>query len=309
LIRFPGRLGCEDEENSPRLSKAAFRLGEDMREAEAPGKTPLSRTALEELYERHHRPENLHPDPLVFARGYEDPLEGEVAGLVAAAFAYGRVEAIMGVLERIFRVLRPLPRTALGRMRLPELADAFRDFYYRFQKEQDLVLFLHLLARTLDRHGSLAALFRRTDRGTDIKEGLVAFSEELLAADPRPLLSGRHVPERHPVRYLVTSPAKGGASKRLCLFLRWMCRKDCLDPGYWEGLVPPSRLVVPLDTHVAQVSRELGLTGRSAADWRTALEVTAALRRYDPNDPVRYDFSLFRFGLEKSASSRRRRPA
>lgn len=270
---------------------------------------PPPKEFLEELYRQHHRLEKLDPDPLVFARDFADPRDGEIAGLTAAAFAYGRVEAIMDALGRIFGVLSPGPRAFLERVAPSELRELTRGFYYRFQKEQDLALFLLLLARTLERFGSLSALFRSGDDGRDVASGLAALAHGILSADPRPLLRSRSLPERHPVRHLLTSPERGGAAKRLCLFLRWMCRRDCLDPGYWEGLVDPARLVVPLDTHVARVSRELALAHRKAVDWRTACEITASLRTYDPTDPVRYDFSLFRYGLGGAGGARLSRGA
>ncbi|MBI5443400.1 MAG: TIGR02757 family protein [Deltaproteobacteria bacterium] len=259
--------------------------------------SPPPKEFLEELYRRHHRLENLAPDPLLFARGFADIRDGEVAGLVAAAFAYGRVEAIMAALGRIFELFRERPRAFLERASPSDLLERSRGFYYRFQKDRDLAVFLLLLARAVERFGSLVELFRRGDQGGGIGPALAAFADGILSGDPRPLLRTRSLPADHPVRHLLSSPAKGGAAKRLCLFLRWMCRKDCLDPGYWQGAVDPARLAVPLDTHVARVGRELALTRRSAADWRTACEITAALRAYDPADPVRYDFSLFRYGM------------
>ena len=83
-----------------------------------------------------------------------------------------------------------------------------------------------------------------------------------------------------------------------------MCRKDELDPGYWQGAVDPARLVIPVDTHVASVSRSLGLTGRKTADWKMALEITSRLREFDPQDPVRFDFSLFRHGVALKSGAR-----
>ena len=261
-----------------------------------PDRAP-TREEIEALYRRHHRPENLHPDPLVFARGYGDPLDGEVAGLVAAALAYGRVEKIMGALEEVFAHLGTEPRRAVLCVRPGEWLERLEGFSYRFHKGRDVALLFLLLGRTLERWGSLAALFEARDPGGDIREALAGLADEILAADPRPLLRARAVPRGHPVRHLVAGPGRGGAAKRLCLFLRWMVRRDALDPGYWHGRVDPARLVVPLDTHVARVGRDLGFTSRRAADWRTAREITEALRAYDPADPVRFDFSLFRFGM------------
>lgn len=268
-----------------------------------PGRAPTP-DELEALYRRHHRPENLYPDPLVFARGYADPLDGEVAGLVAAALAYGRVERIMEALEQVFAHLGAEPRRAVLSVGPGEWLERLGGFAYRFHKGLDVAVLLLLLRRTLERWGSLAALFHARDPGGDIREALAGLAGEILAADPRPLLQTRAVPRGHPVRHLVAGPGRGGAAKRLCLFLRWMVRRDALDPGYWHGRIDPARLVVPLDTHVAQVGRDLGFTRRRSADWRTAREITEALRAYDPADPVRFDFSLFRFGMGRGGAPR-----
>lgn len=254
---------------------------------------------LEGLYAEHHRLGKLHPDPLVFARRFEEAEHGEVAGLAAAALAYGQVNQIMATLETVSAVLGPQPRKFLERSAAADLQEATRGFAYRFHKERDLALLLHLVTQALGRFGSLREAFLADDPGGPIGAALTAFAEKLLSGDARPILTTRDVPAGHPVRHFLPSPARGGAAKRLCLYLRWMVRKDELDPGFWHGAVDPARLVVPLDTHVARVGRELGLTARRTADWKTASEITDSLRRYDPRDPVRYDFSLFRYGMGK----------
>ncbi len=256
-----------------------------------------TRAELERLYQLHHRPENLHPDPLVMARGFGDAGDGEVAGLVAAALAYGRVDKILEALEAVFAVLGPRPRSEVLRGDPDRWARELRGFVYRFHRGRDVAALLVLVRRALERWGSLRALFREGDDGGPIGPVLARFCSALLAGDPRPALPGRTVPPGHPVRHLLASPERGGAAKRLCLFLRWMVRRDALDPGYWWGAVDPARLVVPLDTHVARVGRRLGFTRRKGADWKTACEITGALRAYDPLDPVRFDFCLFRYGM------------
>ena len=95
---------------------------------------------------------------------------------------------------------------------------------------------------------------------------------------------------------LLCHPAAGSACKRLNLYLRWMVRRDDVDPGGWTG-VSPARLVVPLDVHMHRIGRALGLTESRYANLRTALEMTAAFRRIAPEDPVRYDFALTRLGI------------
>ncbi|MBI5015071.1 MAG: TIGR02757 family protein [Deltaproteobacteria bacterium] len=267
---------------------------------------PVSTELLERLYRSHHHLENLAPDPLVYARGFADPEEGEVAGLLAAAFAYGQVGKILEALGRVFAALGPRPLMAVRTADLREISTALEGFTYRFHKMQDVVLFVHLLRQALDRWGTLSALFAAGDAAPEMGPALTAFADAVLSGDARPVLRTRAVPLKHPVRFFLASPARGGAAKRLCLFLRWMVRRDAIDPGYWQGRIDPARLVVPLDTHVARVAAQLGLSKRKTADWRTAVEITETLRRHDPIDPVRYDFSLFRHGMD---ASRRKKTA
>jgi uncharacterized protein (TIGR02757 family) len=121
-----------------------------------------------------------------------------------------------------------------------------------------------------------------------------------------PLLRGRGPAG---LRHLLPDAAGPGAAKRWNLFLRWMVRgPDAIDLGAWRG-VPRSALLVPLDTHVMRVSRCLGLTRRADATWRTAEEITAALRLVDPEDPVRFDFALCHLGMSGACPARSSREA
>jgi len=110
-------------------------------------------------------------------------------------------------------------------------------------------------------------------------------------------------PRRQSVQYLLSEPRNGSAAKRMCLYLRWMVRDTYPDIGVWNSF-PKSALVIPLDTHVARIGRLLGLTGRRSSDWLTALEITDALKRLDPEDPLRYDYPLSHLGIDGSCLGR-----
>jgi uncharacterized protein (TIGR02757 family) len=116
------------------------------------------------------------------------------------------------------------------------------------------------------------------------------FSAGAREVDLRPAY-GRHVPAAPGVYYFFSRPSSGGACKRINLFLRWMVRRDGVDPGGWSS-VSPAQLVVPLDTHTIRVGQCLALTRRRSPGWKMAVEITDGLRAFDPDDPVRYDFSL-----------------
>jgi uncharacterized protein (TIGR02757 family) len=143
----------------------------------------------------------------------------------------------------------------------------------------------------LEEHGSLEQSFAAglTPEAPDVGPALELFSERARATPLGPAY-GR-VPRRPGVFYFFARPSTGAACKRLNLFLRWMVRRDAIDPGGWT-LVAPRQLVVPLDTHTIRTGQCLALTRRATPGWLMAAEVTASLRRIDPDDPVRYDFAL-----------------
>src|SRR5262249_7501445 len=128
----------------------------------------------------------------------------------------------------------------------------------------------------------------------DLASSLDSFSSRAMALDLKAAY-GR-VPTRPGVSYFFPRPSKGSACKRMNLFLRWMIRHDALDLGVWTP-VPPSKLLVPLDTHVIRVGRCLQLTTYQSPGWKMASDITASLARIDAADPVRYDFSLCHLGM------------
>lgn len=231
---------------------------------------------------------------------YRDPLDREIAGIIAAAFAYGSVVLIFRAVEKILGEMGGSPRAYLQRFEPARERARFRGFRHRFHGGRDVALLLSLLAQAIDEHGSLGALFAKgySDADADVGPALARFVETILAGNPRPFYPSGRLPQPHPVRFLLSSPEDGSACKRMLLFLRWMIRPDDgLDVGAWSHLVPASKLLIPLDTHTFRICRYLGFTARNANDWRAAEECTAVLRTLDPADPVRYDFALCRLGI------------
>jgi uncharacterized protein (TIGR02757 family) len=243
----------------------------------------------------------LSPDPLETVRRYDDPLDREVAGLVAAAFAYGRADIIVRSVTTILERMGPSPHGYLARELAPAEAHVrFRGFSHRFHKTRDLVALLTCLAGAIRKHGSLGGLFASVHdaRDRDVRASLARFASAIHShASPRAPRS---------LRFLVSSPADGSACKRMNLYLRWMVRRISPDLGQWT-FVDPSQLVIPLDTHVHRISTFLGLNHRKAADWKTARALTDVLATFDPADPVRYDFAICRLGVLDRCSTRRRK--
>lgn len=242
-------------------------------------------TSLCKLYEKYNHREFVHPDPLEFLYRYDDPADREVVGLIASCLAYGSVHQILktvaSVLERM-----PAPHDYLETATERSLVNTFHDFKYRFTTGRELATMLLSVKLTRERFGSLHRCFSRgfkEDHDTVIP-ALCAFVEELSSSFPEK------------PRSLLPSPAAGSACKRLNLFLRWMVRRDEVDPGGWDH-VPPAKLIVPLDVHMHRISLQLGLTRRKQANLKAACDITAAFRAIEPDDPVRYDFSITRLGI------------
>lgn len=254
---------------------------------------------LEALY-RAYGPETAPQDPIFFLSRYHDREDQEAVGWIASAFAYGRVETILGNVARILALLGPRPAQTIAGIRDFRAfgRDALSGFRHRFHGGEDAAALLFVIARAREEAGSLQAFFEGALRSEDRDVGnlLDRVVRRIGRFDFRPALGRREIPAGSPVRFFFPNPAEGSACKRWNLYLRWMVRKDALDLGLWTG-IPTDKLIIPTDTHIHLVSRRLRLTRRRSADWRTACEITDRLKRFDPVDPVRFDYALCRIGI------------
>ncbi len=266
------------------------------------------RPLLDALCAGMDRSARIAADPVEFPRGYPDAADAEVAGLVAVSLAYGRADVFKPAVARVLAAMGPSPAGFAEAFAAAPDRAAFDGFLYRFNRPADVAALVAAAGHLRRQHGGLgrrfAALFREERGGpTALRPALARLAEELRRAPQvAPLLRGRGA---RGLRHLLPDPAGPGASKRWNLYLRWMVRgPDGVDLGLWNE-VPASALVVPLDTHLHRVARALGLTARRDASWRTAEEITASLRRIDPEDPVRYDFALCHLGMSGLCPARR----
>ncbi len=254
------------------------------------GNEPLG-LRLERLYSVCNDPRYIHPDPLETILPFQRIEDREIAALLASALAYGRVNQILKSIRSILAVMQFSPRAYLLNSPPEQFECDFSGFKHRFHTGTDLALLCRGARRAIERYGSLEQCFLSGFSTADrtVLPAAEHFTEELC----------RFFPDGEST--LLPSPKRGSACKRLHLMLRWLVRKDPVDPGGWNS-VPASRLIVPLDTHMHRLARELGLTARRAADRKTAEEVTYAFSLWCPEDPVRYDFSLTRFGIHPDFS-------
>jgi uncharacterized protein (TIGR02757 family) len=248
------------------------------------------KTLLEQVYRRYHHRRFVDPDPLVFLYRYPAAADREIAGLVAASLAYGRVQQIMSSVDRVLAVMEPGPRPYLEKASRHQIRRNLSGFIHRFADDQAMASLLWGIRGVIRRYGSIENAFQ-------------AFSESGGTSSILTPLAGL-VGELHRfgsggAGHLLARPERGSACKRLHLYLRWMVRRDKVDPGGWTQ-IEPSALMIPLDVHMFRISRELGFTRRRQADGKAVLETTAGFRRLVPDDPARYDFSLTRMGIRST---------
>lgn len=220
------------------------------------------------------------PDPLMIARRYND----ENIALACAFFAYGSAVAIVKFLERLDFSLLERDDS--------QIISECKPLYYRFQNGEDCAQFMITLKRLREEGGAYSA-FKPGYVENGIIGGLNSLIERLYALNPY-----RSSGYTFLIGKKITNVAKTSAMKRWMMYLRWMVRNGELDMGLWAE-VRAAELIMPLDTHTFNVSHRLGLLQRSQCDLRAAIELTATLRRFDPDDPVKYDFALYRLGQEK----------
>ncbi|HDO22758.1 MAG TPA: TIGR02757 family protein [Nitrospirae bacterium] len=216
----------------------------------------------------------------------------EVAAFISALFAYGKVDIFKSFLEKVFLQMGNSPYSFVMEFSRSKDSRRFRGLRYRFNDEKDLVILILSLKKVMTDHDSLGNTFRAfyENSAGDTRMALTGLADIFLRYAGQSGIKGKGF------GYLVPSPAKGSACKRLNMFLRWMVRDSDIDFGLWKG-IPEKRLIIPLDTHIARIAGCLGLTGRKTPDWNMAAEVTESLKRLNPEDPLRYDFALCHQGI------------
>ncbi|HEX2956741.1 MAG TPA: TIGR02757 family protein [Chitinispirillaceae bacterium] len=233
-------------------------------------------------------------DPLICVRKIQGSLNREVGALIASVISYGRVEIIIKNCESLFSVMEWRPADFVLSTSGKMVRKLFTGFKHRFTDSNDIVTLIDVLRVILDEFGSVEHFFCTgiAVQEQPFKESIVSFTKKMKK------IAGKNVSySGKGFDYLFPSPDSGSACKRINMFMRWVVRNDDgIDLGLWKK-VSPSQLIMPVDTHVAEQSRLLGLTERTNADWKMAEELTRRFRKIDSEDPVKFDFSLCRAGM------------
>ncbi len=253
----------------------------------------MKRKKIEELYHTYHSPEYLTSDPLLVVHRFRNSSTLPEVALLAALLSYGRVPQIIKAIETVLQLTDNLSQDFFESATDDEIIHSLSDFKYRFHTGKDIALLLIKLKEIRFEFGSLTeftkTIWNSSQNGEELFENFTqAFKKE----------DTQHS-DIHEASFdwLFPSPSKGSPCKRVAMYFRWMVREnDGIDFGVWT-FIPTSELTIPVDTHVARVSKELGLTSRKSTSWKMAREITENLQKLSKNDPVKYDFSLCRAGM------------
>jgi uncharacterized protein (TIGR02757 family) len=246
---------------------------------------------LEAKADLFNRPSFIENDPICIPHAYQKKQDIEISGLLAAVLAWGQRKTIINKCREFFAMMDHAPHDFILHHSEDELKP-FENFRHRTFNGTDALYFIEYLHHFYQQHDSLEVAFADglTPGDEDTRSALVHFHRTFFSLPFAPQRTRKHI----------ATPERNSACKRLNMYLRWMVRHDNrgVDFGLWNR-ISPAQLVCPCDLHVDRVARRLGLISRKQTDWQTATELTANLRQFDPQDPVRYDFALFGLGIEE----------
>jgi uncharacterized protein (TIGR02757 family) len=245
---------------------------------------------LDRKVEEYNRPSFITLDPVSIPHMFSKKQDIEITGFFASAFAWGNRTTIINKCRELISLMDNCPHEFIIHHRPKELK-RFEGFCHRTFNTTDLLYFISFLQHHYTQYESLEDAFI-VDDGDEASEPI----ERSLNYFNTYFFSLEHVPPR--TRKHIAAPSKNSGCKRLNMFLRWMVRDDDkgVDFGLWKK-IQPSQLICPLDVHVARVAKRFKLLDRPNADWRSALQLTGHLRRFDAADPAKYDFALFALGV------------
>ncbi len=245
---------------------------------------------LDEKFLQYNTKGFIENDPIQIPHLFSRKEDIEIAGFLAATIAWGNRRSIITNATSLMNLMDNAPFEFVTQHTTKDLKK-FDDFVHRTFNGIDCTFFIRSLKNIYTKHNGLELAFSKgiKPNDVDVKNAIIHFREQFLRQ------SHQKRSEKH-----ISDPAKNSSSKRLCMYLRWMVRKDMkgVDLGIWKS-IDPSLLCLPLDVHTGNVSRKLGLLKRKQDDWKAVEEITGVLRQLDPKDPVKYDLALFGLGVSR----------
>lgn len=241
------------------------------------------RQLLDEKYKLYNNLQFIKTDPISIPHRFKLKQDIEISGFLTATIAWGQRISIIKNAKKMMQLMDDAPFDFILHHQPIDLKK-ISGFVHRTFNDTDFLTFIEALKNIYIHHHSLENLFVSPN---GIKDGIVNFRNAFFTIP--------HLPrtQKH-----LANPLKKSSAKRINMFLRWMVRKDNsgVDFGIWKN-INPCDLLLPLDVHTANVGRKLGLLTRKQNDWQAVEELTNNLRKFDANDPVKYDYALFGLGV------------
>lgn len=249
----------------------------------------ITKIELDYLAEKYENEYFINSDPVQFPHKFKTKKDIEIAGFIASLIAYGSRKVFIKKLETLFEIAQQEPLNFILNFEKGILGD----FNYRFGKTEDFDNIFCIMRELYSEDGGLEKLFKYSYEKIGTLRDIGFFriiTDYFYSRVPKDAGAGFY--------FMIPNPENGGAMKRMNMFLRWMIRKPPVDFGIWN-CIPISELLIPLDVHVARVSREMGLLSRSSNDLKAVIELTDNLKNFNPEDPVKYDFATFGYGVNQ----------
>lgn len=249
----------------------------------------ITKNDIDNLVKEYENTDFIKDDPIQFPHKFSDKKDIEIAGFISSLVAYGSRKVFIKKLDSLFEIAQNEPLNFILNFE-PKLLGGFN---YRFGKPNDFAEIFSIMRELYEHDGGLSELFKYSygKFGTLTDSNFFkTITDYFYSRVKNGVGQGFY--------FMIPNPENGGAMKRMNMFLRWMVRKPPVDFGIWD-FIPTSELLIPLDVHVARVSREMGLLKRSSNDFKAVLELTDNLKQFDSNDPIKYDFATFGYGVSR----------
>lgn len=259
----------------------------------------ITKSELDKLAQKYETKEFFYDDPIGIPNRFENKKDKEIAGFISSLVAYGRREVFIKKLKQLLEIAQNEPYNFITNFE-PKI---LRNFNYRFGKPDDFAQIFNILKDLYNSGSSLEELFKygyenthHPSFGHPLQQGARNKNFNMFIPVTDYFYSRAKDNTATGFKFMIPDARKGSAMKRMCMYLRWMVRKGTVDFGIWD-FMPASELLIPLDTHVARISREMGLLTRNTNDFQAVVELTENLKKFDSQDPIKYDFAIFGYGV------------
>lgn len=247
------------------------------------------KSLLDDKFFQYNQPFFIEEDPISIPHSYKKKEDIEISAFLTALIAWGRRIMIMKNARELMARMDESPFDFVMNASEDELG-RLEGFVHRTLNDLDARYLVLGLRQAYQSGEGLEGIFAKGIKESDLTVfgGIMSARTDISSIEGFPQRTHKHL----------ANPSRGSSAKRINMYLRWMVRDDKqgVDFGLWKG-ISPAKLVCPLDVHTGNVARKLGLLKRKQNDWKAAAELTGMLRQMCPEDPVRYDFSLFGLGV------------